>query len=232
MEGLRLVRRTMEFGDVRLEVAQRASPSATQDHLPAAADDDCVRSGDDSTGLDLWPAGEALAAYLSAHTSSLLVSMGGLLRRVGARGKTLKADGCGACGSQEEREWVELGAGVGVPGMLAATLGVERVTLTDFDPNVSLGHSSPSGAPSFDGFDTAGWAWVFLHQQALRLLHHNIQLNVLEQRCTVTELDFRSPATLRREAFGVALGADILCTRPALRLCCSLGDSSRVSVRL
>jgi hypothetical protein len=157
MEGLRLVRRTMEFGDVRLEVAQRASPRATQDHLPA--EDDCVRSGEDSTGLDLWPAGEALAAYLCAHTSSLLVSSHPW-QRIGGGNETLKTLLAVAVrvGSQEESEWVELGAGVGVPGMLAARLGVERVTLTDFDPNVSRVRRDvvlASGAPRFEGVDTA-----------------------------------------------------------------------------
>lgn len=141
MEGLRLMRRTMEFGDVRLEVSLRASPSATEshDHLPAS--DDCVACGDDSTGLDLWPAGEALAAYLGAHASSLLVSLGGMASLAAHQwGRNPREpNSCGASASQEEREWVELGAGVGVPGMLAASLGVERMTLTDFDPNVSPG---------------------------------------------------------------------------------------------
>jgi hypothetical protein len=129
---VRLVTHTLGFGDVRLRVAQRATPSQQQDDAP-------VSSGEDSTGLDVWPASLALAAYLQAHTATLL--------RVSPRAPpwprgrpplcpaTNSALPCSLQGSSQE-EWVELGAGVGVPGMLAAKLGVERVVLADFDPNV------------------------------------------------------------------------------------------------
>ena len=47
--------------------------------------------------------------------------------------------------------------------------------------------------------------------QALRVATQNIELNDLVQRCFVQELDFRDPSSIRREAFSIALGADILC---------------------
>jgi predicted nicotinamide N-methyase len=61
----------------------------------------------DLLGLDVWPAALELCNYLAAHPS--LVSSAAVL---------------------------ELGAGVGLPGLLAARLGAFRVVLTDYEPQV------------------------------------------------------------------------------------------------
>ncbi|PSC67991.1 S-adenosyl-L-methionine-dependent methyltransferase [Micractinium conductrix] len=61
----------------------------------------------DLIGLDVWPAGVALCQYLAA--SPALVS------------------GAAVC---------ELGAGVGLPGLLCAKLGARSVLLTDYEPLV------------------------------------------------------------------------------------------------
>lgn len=61
----------------------------------------------DLLGLDVWPAALELCTYLAAHPS--LVAGAAVL---------------------------ELGAGVGLPGLLAARLGASRVVLTDYEPQV------------------------------------------------------------------------------------------------
>ena len=64
----------------------------------------------DGTGCHcLWPAAERLCEYLLA---------------------------CGDAGALRGLRIVELGSGVGVPGMLAARLGAPSVTLTDYHPLV------------------------------------------------------------------------------------------------
>lgn len=61
----------------------------------------------DLLGLDVWPAALELCSYLAAHQALV-------------RGATV----------------LELGAGVGLPALLAAQMGASRVVLTDYEPQV------------------------------------------------------------------------------------------------
>ena len=98
---------------------------------------------------------------------------------------------------QDEREWVasmpcaiELGAGMGVPGMLAARLGLPRVALSDYHPLV------------------------------LNSLREAVSINALASSCTVVELSWlEADAAAAASTYALALGADLTwTTRGALDL--------------
>lgn len=76
--------------------------------LPSIHFDDYVASGEDSSGLDIWEAASAVCDFLVKYLSAFQ-DLPGI--RV-----------------------IELGAGAGLPSLVAAKLGC-NVTLTDFDPN-------------------------------------------------------------------------------------------------
>ena len=89
--------------------------------------------------------------------------------------------------AQEARSWqlpsriIELGSGVGLPGLLAAKLGASSVTLTDYHPVV------------------------------LSRLHATIARNGLQQRCRVEALDFEDGTDRASGAprWPLAIGADL-----------------------
>lgn len=74
---------------------------------------------------------------------------------------------------------VELGAGVGVPGLLAGLAGAAKVILTDYDP------------------------------QSLHLLQRNIADNELQANVTAKRLDFTQPLDGEFGTFDVVLAADV-----------------------
>jgi predicted nicotinamide N-methyase len=109
----------------------------------------------DLLGLDIWPAAIELCNYLSDNPT--LVA-----------GKTV----------------LELGAGVGLPGLLAAKLGASKVVLTDYEPQV-VAHTA-----------------------------HNTSLcNILSSLCTGLCLDWTKLDQLPAEhaaAYQLILAADVL----------------------
>ncbi|KAI7839127.1 hypothetical protein COHA_007130 [Chlorella ohadii] len=103
---------------------------------PAAAGSNVAPQEDpDLIGLDVWPASIALCRYLANHPEVV-------------------------AGQQV----VELGAGMGLVGLLCAALGAQHVLLTDYEPQV-LAH-----------------------------LDKNAALNGLQKRCASLRLDWRQPA--------------------------------------
>ena len=85
-------------------------PNSSDDEIDVDGDGDDDQPDPvkpDLLGLDIWPAALELCTYLAANPS--LVSGANV---------------------------VELGAGVGLPGLLAAHLGARRVLLTDYEPQV------------------------------------------------------------------------------------------------
>ena len=84
----------------------------------------------DLLGLDIWPAALELCAYLASHPSLV-----------------------------QGRNVLELGAGVGLPGLLAAQLGARSVVLTDYEPTVRSRGSTAMrrrSLPSADGHGGGG----------------------------------------------------------------------------
>ncbi|KAI3430311.1 hypothetical protein D9Q98_004907 [Chlorella vulgaris] len=113
------------------------------------------QSAPDLIGLDIWPASIALCRYLAAHPY-LVVG----------------------------QHVLELGAGMGLPGLLSASLGAASALLTDYEPAV------------------------------LTQLVENAMLNSVQQRCSSQLVDFCCPvAGLRPEQQGswrLVLVADVL----------------------
>ncbi|PSC67978.1 lysine methyltransferase METTL21B [Micractinium conductrix] len=111
----------------------------------------------DLIGLDIWPASIALGRYLSAHRQ--LVAGQAVL---------------------------EVGAGVGLVGLLCAQLGAGSVLLTDNEPAV------------------------------LSLLEGNAALNGQQARCAVLRLDWRRPeaalAAEQRATWRLVVAVDVLYT--------------------
>ncbi|KAL4424743.1 hypothetical protein ABPG77_000086 [Micractinium sp. CCAP 211/92] len=109
----------------------------------------------DLIGLDIWPASIALCRYLAAHPQLT-----------------------------EGLEVLELGAGMGLVGLLAAALGASAVLLTDYEPEV-LSH-----------------------------LASNAALNGLQRRCSCARLDWSAPevglAAGQRGRWRLVLAADVL----------------------
>ncbi|PRW20580.1 hypothetical protein C2E21_8960 [Chlorella sorokiniana] len=108
----------------------------------------------DLIGLDVWPASIALCNYLSAHAS--LVA------------------GAAVC---------ELGAGMGLPGLLCAALGARHVLLTDYEPVV------------------------------VAQIQQNADLNAVAASCAYLALDWFNLAPLapeQRHAFDLLLLADVI----------------------
>jgi len=106
-EEMRTQTRELVFGAHQMTIVCRAAPSEAADQEATPNADDWVVDGDDSSGLDIWPAATALCEYLLRCQQQLV-------------GPSTKV--------------IELGAGAGVPGLLTARMGAE-VVLTDFDPN-------------------------------------------------------------------------------------------------
>lgn len=90
--------------------------------MPSSDDSDGERDGEmraqrdgeslvgdvDLLGLDVWPAAITLCQYLEMHWSQLM-----------------------------KGQWViELGAGIGLPGLLCAQMGASKAVITDYDPKV------------------------------------------------------------------------------------------------
>mmetsp|Transcript_30641 Transcript_30641/g.78223 ORF Transcript_30641/g.78223 Transcript_30641/m.78223 type:complete len:264 (-) Transcript_30641:24-815(-) len=121
----------------------------TQGDEDPATDAD-LHLGDDLLGLDLWNASITLTKWLSQHQ--------GLIQ-----GKHV----------------VELGAGVGVPGLLAGLAGAARVLLTDYE------------------------------QHSLHLLHRNIEDNQLHAKVSAKQLDFTQAVDPALGTFDVVLAADV-----------------------
>lgn len=108
----------------------------------------------DHLGLDIWPAALELCTYLSRHPE--LVS--GV-------------------------DIIELGAGVGLPGLLAAKLGAKQAVLTDYEPSVV----------AFSG--------------------NNASLNNITDNCSAITLDWTQLDDLppqHRHAYSLVLAADVL----------------------
>lgn len=82
-------------------------PSDSDPESPTTAQGP-VEAPFDPLGLDVWPAALELCAYLAWNPHLV-----------------------------QGRAVLELGAGVGLPGLLAAQLGALRVVLTDYEPRVS-----------------------------------------------------------------------------------------------
>lgn len=121
---------------------------------PVDNNDPNVPSKPDLLGLDIWPAAFELCTYLAAHPSLVL-------------GSTV----------------AELGAGVGLPGLLAARLGAKRVILTDYEPHV-VAHVA-----------------------------RNAALCGVEDRCSGVLLDWTKLDLLpvqHRAAYSIVLAADVL----------------------
>ncbi|KAK2080533.1 hypothetical protein QBZ16_000386 [Prototheca wickerhamii] len=109
----------------------------------------------DVLGLDIWPGALALCNYLAVHR-----------------------------GLVHGRRAIELGAGMGLPGLLAGQLGARECLLTDYEPLV------------------------------LDLLKENVKVNSLEGPCAVHALDWAEPGSTMDSrdlhTFNVVLAADVL----------------------
>mmetsp|Transcript_35870 Transcript_35870/g.78308 ORF Transcript_35870/g.78308 Transcript_35870/m.78308 type:complete len:265 (-) Transcript_35870:228-1022(-) len=155
--------RELVYGPHKLCIACRAPPS----ELNVAGEptpentEDCVVDGEDSSGLDVWPAAEAVCEYLRCQPQIVGAS------RI-----------------------IELGAGAGVPGLLAARLGAE-VVLTDFDQNAidlaaqNIEANSLSSRCSVDCLDFR------------QVSHH-------------TDVDKQAQPTQLKHKFPLALASDVL----------------------
>lgn len=186
--------------------------------LKCHADPDCDGAGpgtapgqpqpqpSDLLGLDVWPGALSLCNYLATHPHML--------------GK---------------RCVLELGAGTGLPGLLAAKLGAQEVLLTDYEPLVRAGglrgHSPPHVVRGFlvcereelgqseNGRDRGPLPTPSprtpRRAQVLDLLEQNIRLNGVEGVARTAALDWAAPGegTLSprcRHACHVLLAADVL----------------------
>lgn len=136
--------------DPRLILELDALPGQEGAEAPCSRDD----FEKDGTGIgQVWHgAANLLCDYLTAHAGLLFERAGSLL---------------------------ELGAGVGVPGLLAASLGAPRVVLTDFHPSV------------------------------LSRLRTNVTLNGLETSCAVECCDWAEIQHTHLSRHPLLLGADL-----------------------
>ena len=145
----------------------------------------------DVLGLDIWPGALALCNYLAVHR-----------------------------GLVHGRRAIELGAGMGLPGLLAGQLGARECLLTDYEPLVSArkgcgleqacfsrGESTRNACPG----QTLRWPPL---SQVLDLLKENVKVNSLEGPCAVHALDWAEPGSTLDSSdlhtFNVVLAADVL----------------------
>jgi hypothetical protein len=70
---MRTQTRELVFGAHKMTIVCRAAPSEAADQEATPNTDDWVVDGDDSSGLDIWPAATALCEYLLRCQLQLVV---------------------------------------------------------------------------------------------------------------------------------------------------------------
>lgn len=83
------------------------APWSSSDEEEEAGAADALPSDLDALGLDIWPAAITLCQYIADNPDAVL-----------------------------HKRVIELGAGVGLPGLLAAKVGAEESIISDYDPSV------------------------------------------------------------------------------------------------